>query len=310
LTYAPHAFLYSGEEWWPSDITTHLAHTTPEIDFKAVGASATVNNLSSVSTDAYLTSNDNVEDNPDWLVSTVNKPDSSGYSSAPATIICSDKGDIGVDCFYFYFYSYNHGPSVFGTPYGNHVGDWEHTMVRFVDGVPEYLYLSAHGAGFAFNYTIVPTTDGRPNVYIAVGSHANYGTAGDQELYDIPFDILHDTTDAGPFWDVTLNYRGYWFDNSTQTFTSAGGKDVGGTEQESETVDWLYWTGAWGDEQYPSSDSRQDCIGIPDILEECEYVSGPTGPLKKNLGRTAVCQTEDDCTILQSVNDNSVLTHL
>jgi hypothetical protein len=55
-------------------------------------------------------------------------------------------------------------------------------------------------------------------------------------------------------------------------------------EQSSEGVDWLYWLGAWGDEQYLTSDSRQTCI-----FDECHYVDGPTGPLAKNLGRMTVC---------------------
>jgi hypothetical protein len=43
--------------------------------------------------------------------------------------------------------------------------------------------------------------------------------------------------------------------------------DIGGTEQTTETVDWLYWGGMWGDEQYPTSDKRQSCaLGVSYIL--------------------------------------------
>lgn len=35
LTYAPLAYLYSGENYWPSDISTHLQHTTPEVGVRS-----------------------------------------------------------------------------------------------------------------------------------------------------------------------------------------------------------------------------------------------------------------------------------
>lgn len=88
--------------------------------------------------------------------------------------------------------------------YGNHVGDWEHTMVRYYNGTPAYIYLSAHSSGTAYEYSTLNQTNCRATTYIAVGTHANYATTG-QHDYDI---VLHDTTDSGPYWDVTQNYRG------------------------------------------------------------------------------------------------------
>lgn len=111
LEFAPYSHLWSEEEWWPSDIATHVQHVTPEVSYTAVAgrSNVTLENLNSFTSSVYLTSNDNVEDNPDWLLSTSNTPSSDGYSAAPATIICADKGEGTVDVFYFYFYSYNHG---------------------------------------------------------------------------------------------------------------------------------------------------------------------------------------------------------
>ena len=106
ITYAPYSYLHSGESWWPSDVATHLKHCTPEVNFAAVGPAATLETLDDLAPDVYLTSDDNVEDNPAWLLGV--KPDSSGYTSAPATIIVVDKTEY-VDVFYFFFYSYNHG---------------------------------------------------------------------------------------------------------------------------------------------------------------------------------------------------------
>jgi len=297
LTYAPYSYLYSGETWWPSDVATHLMHVTPEVNYVAVEKNVTLETLNELATDVYLTSNDNVEDNPAWLLSTDNKPESCGYSSAPATIIIVEKDGGILDAFYFYFYSYNHGNKVLGEVYGNHVGDWEHSMVRFVNEVPTYIYLSEHSSGSAYTYDALNQTDSRATTYIATGTHANYATAGKQDYEgEILGIFLSDETDQGPYWDVTQNYRGFFYDNSTGVFTSAGGASTGGTEQTTEGVNWLYWLGMWGDEQYPSNDSRQYCIDT-----ECHYSSGPTGPLAKNLGRTTVCQSTGTCTIKTSI---------
>lgn len=142
-------------------------------------------------------------------------------------------------------------------------------MIRFIDGVPQHVYLSAHSGGSSYTYAGIDKLNGHPKVYIATGSHANYATVG-QHDYTLPFGLLHDTTDEGPLWDPTKNYRGYWFDGTT--FSGAGGRDIGGAKQDAEGVDWLYWRGRWGDRQYPDSDDRQ--YGI---FGQYHYVSGPTG---------------------------------
>ena len=58
--------------------------------------------------------------------------------------------------------------------FGNHVGDWEHTMVRFINGSPDSVYFSAHAGGAAYKYSAVEKNGGRPVTYIAIGTHANY----------------------------------------------------------------------------------------------------------------------------------------
>lgn len=64
--------------------------------------------------------------------------------------------------------------SVLGLRYGNHVGDWEHSMVRFVNGVPDTVFFSAHSGGFAYKYSAVEKDGVRPIGYVATGTHANY----------------------------------------------------------------------------------------------------------------------------------------
>ena len=148
-------------------------------------------------------------------------------------------------------------------------------MVRFVNGVPQALYLSAHSGGAAYTFNAMPKQNGRPITYIATGTHANYATPGDHE-HDLPGLIDH--TDAGTLWDVTKNFRGFWFDNSTQTFSLASGAAQGATEEASgEGVGWLQFGGKWGDKQYELLHRGQYCVGIPDVATECKLVDGPTG---------------------------------
>ena len=129
----------------------------------------------------------------------------------------------------------------------------------------------------------MPKQGDRPITYIAVGSHANYATPGDHQ-HDLPGLIDH--TDNGTLWDVTQNFRGYWFNNSTQTFTVATGVAEGGTEETNdEGVGWLNFPGQWGDQQYPILYRGQYCIEIPDLVDECKLVSGPTGEAALGLSQ-------------------------
>lgn len=191
-------------------------------------------------------------------------------------------------------------------------------MVRFVNGVPQALYLSAHSGGAAYEYNVVPSLNGRAITYIGLGTHANYASPGTHE-HDFPG--LDDETDAGALWDVTKNFRGFWFDNDTQTFSLASGAGQGAADQVSEGAGWLQFQGRWGDKQYNLFHDGQYCVGIPDVATECLLVDGPTGrlgyhfineygslttsflsgPIAKNLGRSAVCQDESDCTVNASV---------
>lgn len=78
-----------------------------------------------------------------------------GRSNAPAVLVVIDKGNGIVDAFWFYFYSFNLGNVVFDVRFGNHIGDWEHCLVRFHNGKPKALFFSAHSAGEAYSYEAV-----------------------------------------------------------------------------------------------------------------------------------------------------------
>ena len=163
-----------------------------------------------------------------------------------------------------------------GIEFGDHVGDWEHSMVRFVNGTPSAFYLSAHSGGSAYTFNATQKTNGRPTAYIGVGTHANYATPG-QHCHDLPGDLLCDETDTGSLWDPTLNFRAFWFDNSTSTFTVASGAGLGGQEIDGEGAGWLSFRGMWGDEEYRMLEHGQYCLKIGDLVDECHFSSGPTG---------------------------------
>ncbi|KAJ5698762.1 hypothetical protein N7462_000767 [Penicillium macrosclerotiorum] len=309
ITYAPISYLYSGEAWFPSDITTHLANVEPEVDYTATGTngSVTLDTLNNLASDVYLTASDGpilnpLDSIPAWLASEYGIPDSDGLSAAPGTIIVAEKNSTTTDVFYFYFYSYNYGGGVLDINFDDHVGDWEHVMIRFVDEEPYAIYVSQHSAGSAYYWDVVDFSGERPVTYVAYGGHANYVTAGTQE-YTIALGLITDKTDKGYMWDMTLNYRGYTYDVDADDFVVASGAGTGATEEADETSDWLNWLGHWGDEQYPSGLLDDIETGQYCISSECHYTSGPTGPVDKNLGRTTMCEDDDDCTIFDSIDD-------
>jgi hypothetical protein len=223
------------------------------------------------------------------------KPDDSGYSKAPATLVLVDKGSGVVDAFWFFFYAYNLGQTVLGVRFGNHVGDWEHTMIRFESGVPRAVFFSEHAGGQAYAWNAVEkrgnVTAQRPVIYSAVGSHAMYAMPGNHP-YVLPFSMLKDVTDRGPLWDPARNLRGYWYDYTVT-------KDAEGLEPVKENpdapTDWFHYQGPWGDKFYRLDDTRQWRF-----FGQYHYVTGPRGPKFKNLGRERVCQNWR-CRILQSI---------
>lgn len=119
-------------------------------------------------------------------------------------------------------------------------------------------------------------------VYVANGTHATYATSGthDHTIPDVnlPQGPVEDYTDSGSFWDPAMSAYWYSYDASSQQFTAY---------DDSTPVNWLYYTGHFGDKQYPTSDPRQENIlGINGLYK---YTDGPTGPEDKQLNRTDVC---------------------
>lgn len=183
LEYAPLVHLFSGEQFWPCDIGEHLGHITPHLNYTPLRATREhplLNDLDDLNSwqdgrFIYLKSDDNVERRPEWLLGRENIPTpfrdtqyssntarmpsfsrgrrkQGGRSKAPAVLIAIDKGNGIVDAFWFYFYSYNLGNEVINVRFGNHVGDWEHSLMRFHNGIPKAVFLSEHSGGEAYTY--------------------------------------------------------------------------------------------------------------------------------------------------------------
>ncbi|KAK3493568.1 hypothetical protein B0T13DRAFT_312838 [Neurospora crassa] len=250
-----------------------------------------------------------------------NKPDPSGYSNGPAVLILVDKGAGILDAFWFFFYSYNLGQTVLGIRFGNHVGDWEHCMVRFDNGIPKAMFLSEHAGGKAYAWPALEKKaqpngkPPRPVIYSAVGSHAMYATPG-LHPYVLPFKLLKDVTDRGPLWDPALNHYSYWYDyeaglNETESPSSPQSPYLGNpsdppkeytslvpaADNPKAPTSWFHFEGAWGDDVYSLADYRQWRL-----FGEYHYIVGPLGPKFKYLERSKVCQT-DKCTMLWSIED-------
>jgi hypothetical protein len=127
---------------------------------------------------------------------------------------------------YWLWYLYN--PKVFVVA-GNHEGDWEFVQVGYGDQQPVCVTCSQHRAGGARWWWEVERRHGRPVVYPALGSHANYFE---------PVDQLPEIGDQG-------NGKGEELD-------AIEWRDFG---------DWDEWPGLWGNStgegRSPSSPGRQ-----------------------------------------------------
>ncbi|KAJ5349724.1 hypothetical protein N7541_007451 [Penicillium brevicompactum] len=203
-----------------------------------------------------------------------------GRSDAPAILVVMDKGNGIIDAYWFYFYSFNLGNTVVNVRFGNHVGDWEHCLMRFHNGSPKALFFSAHQGGEAYSYEAVEKIGQRPVIYSAEGSHAMYATTGIHE-YILPWGLLHDVTDRGPLWDPLLNSQTYTYDFESQDLRAS-------TFTPSAPTEWFHFRGKWGDKFYPLGDERQYRFA-----GQYHYVNGPLGPKFKHLNRHKVCQGPD-----------------
>lgn len=294
--FAPVVHLWSEERYLPYSIERYVEHFTMRDERGRNllgGRRLSIQDLGNYARDKlgtdpenlFLEAVDEFAGDPEWIRGNHNYPDieTGRIADAPAVVVCVDKGGGRIDAFWFFFYSYNEGPYVMGGgPYGNHLGDWEHSLVRFQNGFPELVWMSAHGGGAAYEYSAMEkleTDPLRPVLFAGRGTHANYATVG-QHSHDIPYHMLSDFTDRGPLWDPAQNFLAYWWDGESLRYgngTVAGREDAYGP--------WLLFGGHWGNRKLPPEDPRQKFHPF-----EWRYIDGPLGPLAKNLLRDRPCQ--------------------
>ncbi|KAG7663669.1 VPS62 [[Candida] subhashii] len=309
LDYCPVVYLYSEERYLPYDIQQYVTNFNATYGNGTIIAdNLTLKKLGKLpkSQDIYLSSLQDFTKNPEWITGLKNKPNlvNGEIKDAPATLIVVDKGNGWIDAYWFYFYSFNLGPFVMGQgPYGNHVGDWEHSLVRFYKGEPIIVWMSAHGGGGAFYYHNLEKYDdsNHPVIFSARGTHANYPSVG-QHPHDLPYGILSDFTDRGPLWNPSKNYLGYTFDGKRiyPTTKNANSKHSG---RELEYGNWLSYSGHWGDMKLDDNDPRQSYS----FIGGTKYIDGPLGPLMKNLMRLKPCERHkwwnfwDGCNVRENI---------
>ncbi|ETS83506.1 hypothetical protein PFICI_05382 [Pestalotiopsis fici W106-1] len=302
IRHAPLVWLHSQDPFRPSDILQHVQHTTPTVGTEPIAnlPELDLDNLDLLNdrpegNPVALTANEDITGLPTWLYGeTPNEAGLLSNATACAVILVESGENAGdVDAFYFYFYSYDRGPNITqvlpplngvlgsridtNASFGDHVGDWEHNMIRFRGGKPTGIYYSEHSDGSAYDWDHAALTieDERPIVYSAYGSHANWVSPGNH-THD---SVLVDYCDAGLRWDPVSSAYFYHFDSDTSRLSRIF--PTGSTETSNFTS-FLYFSGRWGDVQYADDDPRQRTVPYFGLKR---YVTGPTGPLTKQLVR-------------------------
>jgi hypothetical protein len=125
---------------------------------------------------------------------------------------------------YWFFYANN--PKKFGRHFGAHEGDWEMVQVHLLpNGMPESATYAQHDDGERCDWNKLSlTSDGRPIVYVAEGSHASYFWASPRHaVYKFGRVVAEDKAmgDKLPFITPML-------------------QDV------TNPPEWLRWPGQWG----------------------------------------------------------------
>lgn len=258
--FAPHVYLHPEEEFFPSDVFFHFKHT--------------------VERDGYLTADLS-------CANCANLPFLRGINPAhydvPMYAFISPKetphderggirrGQLVKDIIYFTFYPYNRGKYVDPilwdkTWYGDHVGDWEHFTVRFVDGYPYQMYMAQHNQGYTFEWgskEVALDDNFRPIIYSAKGSHGLYPFTGKHiykkvEVARITVVPLIDEMGQGVHWDGSRNL---------QILPVL----APGSYTEPQHL-WMNYQQRWGNK-------KAACI---DMIGVCRLEDGPVGPAGKS----------------------------
>lgn len=294
---APLVYLDQNEQYLPSDIQGFLNNTTPQVNstrLSGVPFPLTLSNLNQVNTlgnctsfancQVYLTSNVDATTYPSWFNGTLPNSNGTTVGATSTAVIVNDHGEGTVDAYYMFFYNFNYGLTVLGQLFGNHVGDWEHVMIRFVNSTPSTMFYSAHDAGNTYTFSTLSKLGNRPIVYSAIGSHANYAFPGTHTRNIGPL-MINDYSSAGPLWDPIGNAYYYTYQPSTGPSTGYDRASTGSiTAINNAPSAWLDFLGNWGDRGLSVNDTRQVTVAGQTL-----WGGGPTGPRDKVLQRNGTC---------------------
>lgn len=295
-------------------------------------------------TSVFLTAKEDITDiarEPTWVLGV--KPNRQGETvgavSCAIVLRYHPENPSIVDAFYFYFYAFNDGGHILGIPEDFHVGDWEHSMVRFNNGIPSQIFLSQHQDGEAFTYDALEKIGKRALIFATFGSHMNFAVAGSHKIpftipplpafnlssvsipgipssvlsnlnlssilqAILPANLLQEDTSRGTLWDPVANAYAFNFTFDFRPNRPAEENNqftpLATKNNPNPPVNWLTYFGQWGDQQYPLTDVRQfEILNTPQLA----YItSGPNGPVFKQLVRSTVCPpSQSNCTIKTSL---------
>ena len=181
---------------------------------------------------------------------------------------------------YHFFYPYNDAPSTLGVDF-NHEGDWERVTYELDPETlkPVNALLSAHEGGekIAFDELEKDWITGRPMVFPANGSHANYADPG---TYALPAGAKDNTvSDKNNDGVINENDGVIFFD------TQRGLREV--TSQ------------SW----YPNNDSKGVHWGE---IGEIKYSTGPYGPSTQK----GPVEIEEEKSLLDRLKDSLLIANL
>ncbi|KAJ3114812.1 Vacuolar protein sorting-associated protein 62 [Phlyctochytrium bullatum] len=212
----------------------------------------------------FLWVDGNVKADPSLPPETAFLYGSKAMDGVPIYAFVAPKRNGVVDLIYWHYSPYNLGKSTPLGRVGNHVGDWEHVVVRTVNGVATALDYHAHGGD---GVRVVPANDkrvqwveGHPVVYTALGSHGMWPQAG-KNVYKsvaIVYDLVDDTGDGGVQWRT-------WGNVQTIAYKPNGGY----TGNDA----WLNYKGRYGNK-------ADNSCWFHGIVGECLLTDGPTGPAR------------------------------
>ena len=144
-----------------------------------------------------------------------------------------------IDLSYYIFFPYNKAKEVLGIEFGNHIGDWEHVIVRLLvskEGdetfvTPVFAQYGIHSERLYIPWDKLPRYENtHPIGFIANGSHGIWPNAGKNVYKDLWIIKLTDICSEGENWDLWegSNLETYEYDAKTWT-----GKGLGETKWNS-----------------------------------------------------------------------------